>query len=135
MSQEYAKAIVGARGSVPGAGAIANGTVVLNGAFAWCSGPWLAIALEVYVKTAGASATQTVVLQASDTSGSFSSPTTLATVTIASTDVAGTKFQAYVAAGSTDLASTQSTRVVHVATSTDATLVYDFRVITSPLHY
>lgn len=141
MSLNIGNAYVIADGTVgPAAGdtvdaVIANGTVVVPTAYVWAHAfPWMAIGLEALLLTTATQASQTVVLQASDTASSFSSPTTLATLTISSADAAFAKYQTFVAASAADLDPRQILRVAHVATATD-TARYIFRVIVTPNHF
>lgn len=153
MSGNYAY-VVCARGAVS-QGIVANATTLLGagvtdadvaagivgpGSYIFGKGTLFKILkAQVRINTAATSATQSFQVQKSDSAGSFSSPTAVATVTITSSDAAGALLSATVADGSTDVDNSNGTnlyalRLVHVATSTDATLNYDFAVYYSYPH-
>lgn len=141
MSHEIAKAyvvadgLVGVTGTLGISASAANATTPVNASYVWSkSFPYMAIGLEALLISTSTQASQTVVLQASDTAGSFSSPTSLAVLTISSSDTALTKYQTFVAASAVDLAAGQIIRVAHVATATDS-VIYKFRVLATPTHY
>lgn len=129
---------------------IANGTVLLGaggdtpnrqgpGSYIFSKNKlFKVLSAQVRINVAGASATQSFQVQKSNSAGSFASPTVLATVTITSGDAAGSLLETAVAASSTDVdnsdGSLYAVRVVHVATSTDASLDYDYEVIYTYTH-
>ena len=117
---------------VPSAAAIANATVVVG--YIGSQQNWGVLALTVTVQVAATSATQTVKLQASDSAGSFASPVDLCEITLASTDAAGTVLFDSVDAASFDLTSGHLLRVVHIATSTDASAKYRADVTVTQRH-
>lgn len=143
MSANYGSVMM-VHGNVP-KGLIVNGTALVGagvtatpstgpGSYIFGYGTlFKALRAHVRINTAATQATQSFRLQLSDSAGSFASATTLATVTIVSGNVAGTILSADVAANSTDVDNSNGTnlhalRMVHVATSTDASLDYDYEV-------
>jgi len=94
------------------------------------------LALETIVHVVGATATQTIALQLSNSAGSFASPTVLVTHTLTSGDAIGAVQFTRVADHSTDvLKSPQMLRLRHNAGSTDATLRYSAYVYVTAMHY
>lgn len=127
MSIDYNRAQVIRYGTVTAA--ISSGGVE-QGTRQWCkTNPFLVLGLRVLIKTAATQASQTVKIQKSDTSGSFSSPTDLATVTIASTDAATTTFESRVDADACQIEPGEQVRVFHTVGSSEASLIYDYEVI------
>lgn len=128
MSMDYTDTQV-ITGRVPRNGAVANGTVLLDTIFSKSYNFKITHA-QVRINVVAASATQTFLVQLSAADGTFSSPTTLATITITSSHAATTMLEARIADGSTDVIAngTRCVRLVHVATSTDATLDYSYQV-------
>lgn len=139
-----------ARGNVP-KGLIVNGTALVGagvtatpsvGPGSYLFAPstlFKVLKAGVRVNTAGASATQSFQVQISDSAGSFSSPTSICTVTITSGNAAAAQLSTVVAAASTDVDNSNGTnlyaiRFVHVATSTDASLDYDYWVAFTAMH-
>lgn len=144
-----------ARGSVS-QGTIANATTLLGAGITVATTPAVVavgpgsyifgkgvlfkiISAQVRINTAATSATQSFRVQLSDSAGSFSSPTNIITVTITSSDAAGAILKTNAADGSTDVDNSNGTnlyalRLVHVATSTDATLNYDYAVTYTATH-
>lgn len=90
--------------------------------------PYLVKGIRAVVRTAAAGTT-TLKIQ-KDTSIAFGSAVDLATITISSSDAAGTTFEAAVADASRDLASTDFIRIRHSAA--DASLVLDWELIATP---
>ena len=135
MSLDYTA--VGAVSYVAPTAAIANGTVVQWTSASIASNAFMVVGFSVNIITGATSATQSVALQSSDTAGSFSSPTTLATITILAvgTDAIGTVKEAFVSTPALScLQPGQRLRVVHIATSTDATLKYGVEIFRAPTH-
>ena len=116
--------------------AVINGSVdIYLGAASSITGGFKVLGFQTIIHVVGTSATQSANLQLSDSAGSFASPTTLATHTIASSDSVGKILFTRVADVSTDVnSSPQLLRVRHTATSTDATLRYSVLVFITPIH-
>jgi hypothetical protein len=124
---------------------IANGTVLLGaggdtpnrqgpGSYIWAKNRlFKIISAAVRINTVAASATQSFQVQKSDSTGDFTTPTVLATVTITSGNAAKSLLETAVSAALTDVdnsdGSLYAVQLVHVATSTDATLNYDYEVV------
>lgn len=98
--------------------------------------PYSVRGLMITVMATAASNNHTFTLEKSDTSGSFGSPTTLATVTINVADTQNTTLAqktALVADADADLAAGECIRVKHTtSTAADATLAYIAEVIGTP---
>lgn len=135
MSMDYTDTIT-VCGRVPRDGAVANGTVLLDTIFSK-SYNFKVLHAQVRINVVGASATQSFQVQLSAADGTFTSNTVLATITITSSHAATTMLEARVADASTDVIAngTRLVRLVHVATSTDATLDYSYEVTCSSPGY
>lgn len=94
---------------------------------------WLVRGIQIKINTAAASASQYVALQSGATTA-FSSPVEIARVTIASTDAAGTLFQVQATDAYARVPAGYFVRLVHVATSTDASLDYDYEIFGTARH-
>lgn len=136
MSMDYTDTFV-LKGNVPQS-LVANATTLIPGSYLFSkSFNFKVLHAQVRVNVAGASATQSFQVQLSAADGTFTSNTVLATITITSSDAATTLIEARVADASTDVIAngTRCVRCVHVATSTDATLNYDFEVTCTAVGY
>lgn len=139
MSRDYTKAAVAARVTLKTAGssdwAVANATTPIKNSIVFGkSHPFRVTMIRLYVTTAATLATQTVILQKSDTAGAFGSPTTLATITVLSSSVAGTMFETAVAVADSDLVAGEAVRLASVATGTDASFECVAEIVASPAH-
>lgn len=128
MSMDYTDTQL-IHGRVPRNGAVANGTVLLDTIFSK-SYNFKVTHAQVRINVVAASATQSFQVQLSAADGTFTSNTVLATITITSSHAATTMLEARIADASTDVIAngTRLVRLVHVATSTDATLDYSYEV-------
>lgn len=136
MSRDYSKSeVVSIYVPACSQEAIGNGTKIM-GVIGSNSVNWGALALSVTVIQGAVNADNVIKLQASDTAGSFASPTELASIAVAAaaTDAAGTVKHALVDASKFDLDVGQVLRVVNVATGTDANLKYRADVVVTPYH-
>ena len=100
-----------------------------TGAHLWGKNwPYLVKGIRAVVRTAS-TGTTTLKIQ-KDTDIAFGTAVDLATITIASTDLAGTTFEAAVTDATKDLAKTDFVRVRH--SGADASLVADWELIATP---
>lgn len=116
-------------GRVPVDAAIANAETVLQ-IIGSTVNSYRVIAAQITIIAAATSdRTHTLKVQASNTSGSFSSPISLGSISIATTDAAGTVKTLAVDVSDGQLAPGQLVRLVHSANGTDATLAYSYELI------
>lgn len=136
MSLDYTRHGTVARFYLPtdlSSGAFANSTQDLKrGYIASYDKNWAIQGIQLRIITAATNNGHTLLIEKSDTSGSFASATIIASINFGNTDVALIKATSGIVAALADLVPGEVVRVRHTATGVDGTLVYEADVFATP---
>lgn len=136
MSLDYTRHRTVARFYLPtdlSSGAFANSTQDLKrGYIASYDKNWVIQGIQLRILTAATNNGHTLLIEKSDSNGSFASATILGSINFGSSDTAGTKATSGIIEAAADLVPGEIIRVRHTATGVDGTLVYEADVFATP---
>jgi hypothetical protein len=135
MSLDYSTGGVVAADRLVTNGVITSGSTFVLG-HVWSKDfNFLVLGIAVLIETAMSGGTHTFKLQLSDSAGSFSSPTDLATITVSGLSAAAQAFARVADASSqVDGNTTRALRVVHTSSAAETTGIYSWKVFATNLH-